>query len=118
MSAFQSFALGSFRGIAYHFKDGPLSKILTFIPKKPTKNVSGKKMKVIQLRRHRLAFSERESLASLMLTDLYSFLIISKGCGSRSQDRFTHQIYHLVCIFDMIVFDILCQVCHLFHVWL
>jgi hypothetical protein len=62
------------KGIAvkkYHLIDGFFLKVSTFMPKKPDKNVRGRKMKVIQLKRQRLALSSSDKRASRMLTDLY-----------------------------------------------
>ena len=54
-----------------HLIGGSFWKVSTFMPKKPTRNVSGKKMKVIQLSLQRLVFSSTDFRASRMLTDLY-----------------------------------------------
>jgi hypothetical protein len=62
------------KGIAvkkYHLIDGFFLKVSTFMPKKPDKNVRGRNMNVIQLKRQRLALSSSDKRASRMLTDLY-----------------------------------------------
>lgn len=51
--------------------DGLSANISTFIPKMPVMKVSGRKMKVIQLRRQRLSLSINEWRASRMATRLY-----------------------------------------------
>lgn len=43
----------------------------TFMPKNPTRKVRGKKMNVIQLKRHRLVASSSDCSESLIETDLY-----------------------------------------------
>ena len=55
----------------YHFKLGESFKASTFIPNAPTRNVSGRKINVIQLSRHKLAFNSRECFESRIETDLY-----------------------------------------------
>src|SRR6202000_1939149 len=57
----------------YHFKLGLLRRASTFMPNAPTRKASGRKMKVIQLRRHRLALSSSECFESRIVTDLYIY---------------------------------------------
>ena len=54
-----------------HLMLGSPEKVSTFMPKKPTVNVSGRNMKVIQESLHMLVPSWREWRASRMPTDLY-----------------------------------------------
>ena len=55
----------------YHFTWGLLRNSSTFMPKMPARKVRGRKMKVIQLSRHRLVFNSRDWRASRIPTDLY-----------------------------------------------
>jgi len=61
----------------YHLIDGSSANKSTFMPKKPERKVSGRKMNVIQLSLHRLALSSRDKRVSLMATDLYSWRVMS-----------------------------------------
>lgn len=58
-----------------HFIDGvsPPTKVFTFIPKKPTINVAGRKMNVIQDSLHIDDPSCKEARESLIPTDLYIY---------------------------------------------
>ena len=66
---------GLTRGTAamkYHRIEGYWGWIeATFMPKNPTRKVRGKKMNVIQLKRHRLVASSSDCFESLIVTDLY-----------------------------------------------
>lgn len=59
----------------YHFRPGkfpsPGWKVATFMPKKPEMKVKGRKMKVIQERRHMERPSWRDWRESRISTDLY-----------------------------------------------
>ena len=54
-----------------HLMLGSFVNVSTFIPKKPTVKVRGRKMKVIQLRRHMDVLSCKPCLLSRISTDLY-----------------------------------------------
>ena len=55
----------------YHLMLGLLVKVSTFMPKKPTVNVKGRKMNVTQLSRHIDVLSCNPCLLSRIPTDLY-----------------------------------------------
>ena len=50
-----------------------MKEATTYMPKKPARKVSGRKMKVIQLSRHKLVLSSSDWRASRMPIDLYIY---------------------------------------------
>ena len=69
----------------YQLIEGSSLKVSTFMPKKPTIKVNGRKMNVIQLSRHMESPSCNDCRESLIPTDLYiRSLRLFVGCTKSS----------------------------------
>jgi len=79
----------------YHFKGGFECISDTFIPKIPARKVSGRKIKVIQLSRHKLVLSSRDWRASRIAIDLYICKDKRLIRGQTASVLRIYQIYHL-----------------------